>query len=279
MAATRAILLCILAVLAAAPAAAKPSRVVSMFLCTDDLVLRLAERRNIASVSYWAANPATSTVTDLVGDVPLNHGLAEEILPLEPDLILSGEFTARGTTQLLRRLGYRVEVIPVAATLDDVRANIRRVAALLREDAKGAAMVARFDARLQAAIAGIPEGPRPLAAFYWTGGYSAGSGTLADDVIRAAGFRNYAHAARFGPAGRFPLERVVTAPVDLLILAQGLEEEPSQARATLRHPALLAVRERLPSVTLPRRLFACGSPATLEAVEQLAAARRRLESR
>src|SRR5215813_14877630 len=81
-----------------APAAnnvSKPQRIVSMNLCTDELVLRLADRGNISSVTWQARDRDNSNVADLARDVPINHGLAEEILPLNPDLVLAGIYTAR----------------------------------------------------------------------------------------------------------------------------------------------------------------------------------------
>ena len=54
----------------------KPTRIVSLNLCTDELVLRLADRRNIASVTYLAETSSVSNVADLARQIPINHGLA-----------------------------------------------------------------------------------------------------------------------------------------------------------------------------------------------------------
>ena len=88
-------------------ASGKPSRVVSINLCTDQILLQLVDRDRIASVTYLATDPAISYYADRAIGIKKNHGLAEEILPLKPDLILAGTFTSRPTTLLLKKLGYQ----------------------------------------------------------------------------------------------------------------------------------------------------------------------------
>ena len=85
----------------------RAKRVVSTNLCTDQLLLLIAKRSRIASVSYLARDPLFSHLANRARDIPINHGLAEEILPLEPDLVLVGSHTIRPTTVLLRKLGIK----------------------------------------------------------------------------------------------------------------------------------------------------------------------------
>ena len=132
----------------AAAAAERPERIVSMNLCTDQLLMLLVDRARIASVSYLSAEPRSSVLAAQTRGLHLNHGLAEEILPLRPDLVIAGTFTTRPTVFLLRKLGYPVVDMPVANGLDDIRANIRRLAAAVGETARGDGMIADFDARL-----------------------------------------------------------------------------------------------------------------------------------
>ena len=87
--------------------AGKPQRIVSINLCADELVLRLADPRNIASVTWLSRNPDSSNVAQLAAQVPINHGLAEEIIPLDPDLVIAGIYTARTAVALLKRAAFR----------------------------------------------------------------------------------------------------------------------------------------------------------------------------
>src|ERR1700733_14105217 len=89
-------------------AAGMPKRIVSLNLCTDELVLRLADHSNIASVTWLSKDPISANAVDLAADVPVNHGLAEEVIPLDPDLIVAGTFTARTAVAMLKQTGFPV---------------------------------------------------------------------------------------------------------------------------------------------------------------------------
>ena len=111
----------------------RAKRVVSMNLCTDQLVLLIAKRSRIVSVSYLARDPLFSHFANRAWDIPINHGLAEEILPLEPDLVLVGSHTIRPTTVLLQKLGIKVLVLKLAEGFEDIRRNMRLVGNALGE--------------------------------------------------------------------------------------------------------------------------------------------------
>ncbi|RLA20277.1 MAG: ABC transporter substrate-binding protein, partial [Gammaproteobacteria bacterium] len=92
----RDLILClVIALLPGAAFSAKPQRIVSLNLCADQLLLQLAEPKAIASLTHLAADPELSYLAEEATNYPLNYGSAEEILQLDPDLILAGSFTAR----------------------------------------------------------------------------------------------------------------------------------------------------------------------------------------
>ncbi len=270
----------LLAVVAAFPArAGAPRRIVSINLCTDQLVMMLADPGRIASISFLAADPASSVMADEATRFRLNHGLAEEILPLDPDLVLAGggAHAANYTVDLLRRLGYRVVTLPLATSLADVPVHIRLVAKAIGEEARGEALIARFRARMAA----IPPvtGARPVAALYEANGISSGADTLAAASIRAAGFANFATKRHLEGVAYLPLETVIAARPDLLILGRLRQDFPSLAAETLKHPALRAAFPPRRIVRIDQHMWACPVPAIADAVARLAAARLRLSEK
>lgn len=95
----------VLALALAAPItsdAAKPQRIASLNVCTDQLVIALAERSRIATVTFLAPNPDTSFYYREAKGLPINRGAAEEVLALKPDLIVAGTYTTPATTALLK---------------------------------------------------------------------------------------------------------------------------------------------------------------------------------
>ena len=268
------------AVLAAAlavssAAAAPPPRVASLHLCADQLVLALADRDQIASVTFLAAEPAASPMADAARGVPVNHGKAEEILALHPDLVLAGPFSARATVGMLRGLRLRVVDLPYTTNFDAIRAQIGEVAALLGHSERGARLIAEMDARL-AALA-PPPGPRPTAVLFQPGGFTARPGSLEDAAIAAAGFDNLAavrglwpHTDRAG-SGRIALETLVASAPDVLILGGDADRLPAEQIRLLAHPALRDMPSKV--IRIPARLWNCGGWFTADAVAMLAAAR------
>jgi iron complex transport system substrate-binding protein len=98
----------------------RPQRIVSIGLCTDQLLLMLADRGQIASLSVWAKDANMSYMIDSVGDIPLNNASIEEVVRLQPDLVLASEFVAWDTVGFLRQLGYPVEQVPVVKSVDEI---------------------------------------------------------------------------------------------------------------------------------------------------------------
>lgn len=258
----------------AGEAAAKPRRAVSLNLCTDQLVLMLAEAANVAAVSYLSRDPANSYMAAAARGVPAIRGRVEEILPLDPDLILAGRFTSQAAVAFLKRMGRRVAVLDPPEDFAGIRAQVRRVAALLDEAARGEALLADMDRRLErAGRARAAPADRPTAAFYLPGGYAAGGGTAVDAVLAAAGLRNA--AAELGVTGTavLPMERLVASAPDVLILGAFGGGGASIAEDVLRHPALAKSMKGRTPLRIPARLWVCPGPMLAEAVELLAEAR------
>ncbi|MEM7222565.1 MAG: ABC transporter substrate-binding protein [Pseudomonadota bacterium] len=254
-----------------APAFAKPTRIVSMNLCTDQLLMLLVDHERIASVSYLAADPTASGLSEQASRLRLNHGLAEEILPMNPDLVLAGTFTTRPTVFLLRQLGYQVVEIPVASSLDDIRANIRMVAAAIEETGRGEALIAAFDSKLPEDLERL-DTPRPLAVLYWANGYTSGQGTLANAAVEAAGFRTLGRELGLRGTSQLPLETLLSAEPDFLVMGRQ-RESPALANEVFRHPALKEAFSDRPKFHVPDHLWVCGTPFVADAIEQLAALR------
>jgi iron complex transport system substrate-binding protein len=257
----------------------KPRRIVSLDLCADQLLIELVSRERIAAVTHLLADPAVSAIPEKGRGIPFTRGGAEEVLRHDPDLVLAGPFGVSGTVGLLRRLGRNMVVVPLANDLDGVRAAVRTVAAAVGEQAKGEAMIADYDRRLAGLARGAEGGRRPTAVIYQVSGAVSGAGSLADAALTAAGLRNMAADYPLARSGVVPLEALLARPPDLLVLSSGADEYRTAVADNLRHPVIGLLRKRGASIELPWRMWLCGTPHIVEAVEQLAAARGRIEAR
>jgi len=253
-------------------AAAKPARIVSMNLCTDQLVMLLASHDRIASVSYLAIDRESSAMAETADKFNTNHGLAEEVMQMAPDLVLTGAFTMRPTLLMLRKLGYRIVEVPMASGLDDIRSNIRLVADAVGEPARGEAMISAFDHRLSSLRPATAVGPRPTAILYWANGYISGDGSLPIAVIEAAGFRNVGNEAGVAGSSQLSLEKLLLSEVDVLV--KGWEREPpALANQIFRHPALTKSFAARPQVSIANKYWVCGTPFVADAIARLSEVR------
>jgi iron complex transport system substrate-binding protein len=264
--------------LAPARAADAPRRIVSLDLCTDQLLVELVPRERIAAVTHLAADPTVSAIPERARGIFITHGGAEDVLRLDPDLVLAGPFGVRGTVDLLQRLGRRVVIVQQPQDLSGVRAAVATVADAVGETAKGAALIADFDRRL-AALSRREESARPTAVIYQIGGSVSGPGSLADAALAAAGFRNAATGYRPMRGGQVPLEALLADPPDLLVLSSAPGEYRTALADNLRHPAIAILRRQHASIELPWRHWLCGTPHIMDAMEKLAAARTGMQVR
>lgn len=257
------------AVAAAGPACAgdpaRPARVVSVNLCTDQLAMLIAAPDQLKSVSYVAADPSVSLMADEARKVGVNHAGAEEIYLLRPDLVLAGRYSASESVAMLRRLGVRVEIVEAAESIDQLRTGIVQMGGLLQREARAAEVLAGFDAAM-AAISPNSESGARIAATYGASGVTASAGTLAGDAMRRAGLILLADRIALPPGGTIALETLVMQAPDLIVTGTR-QDGQSNAQAVLDHPALAAMNAS--RVQVPDRDWICGLPAIAGAVKRL----------
>ena len=249
-----------------------PLRVVSMNLCTDQFALMLAAPDQLVSVSYISADPVTSPLADQAAHYPLNHGSAEEIYLMRPDLVLADPWTDPAALSMLRRLGIRVEQVEAVRQLADIPDRLSRFGQLLGREAEATALIRQFESDL-ATLSAPPDGPR--AILYFPNGYSLGEGTLSHEILTRAGFRNIAAEIAPSDTGQIALELLVMATPDLIIRDRPYPGA-SRAEELMNHPALAALiaagagHESGPD-------WACGTPRVIAALRALVEMRRAME--
>lgn len=246
----------------AATAEPVPRRVVSMNVCTDQLAMLIAGEGQLHSVSALASDPRTSAMAGEARAFPANHALAEEIFLMQPDLVLAGTFSARATVGLLRRLGFRVEEFAPASSFTDIRDHIARIGQLLHRQERAAELVSQLDEGLARLKAG-PHSGRSIA-LYEPNSYTAGGGTLANEIFRAAGLVNIAEGLGITGSTRLPLEQLVMAKPDLIGRSSSDYGAPALAQENLVHPAFRALSGQ-GVIDLPVAKMICGAPFTLDA--------------
>jgi len=253
--------------------ASKPQRIVSIGLCTDQLLLMLAEPEQIASVSVWARDLNMSYMIDAVGDIPLNNASVEEVIRFEPDLVLASDFVAWDTVKFLRQLGYPVRQVPLATSVAQIYELLEQFGAWTGNAQRARTEIERMQQRLEETRARYQKRPSKSVIVYAPNGYTIGANTLENDMFVHAGYRNL--AVEMGVEGfqAISLERLVAANPDVLQIDRSLSQQASLATAYLGHPVLTKMIRKTEYLDIPTRLRICAGPMITEAIEQMAARR------
>ncbi len=251
----------------AAAATHLPKRVVSMNVCTDQLAMLVAAKWQLHSVSYLASDPNTSVLAAEAGSLVVNHGLAEEVFLMHPDLVLAGTYTTRTTVAMLRRLGIKVEEFEPDSSIANIRDSMLRMGNVLQQQERAAELVAELDSDMTD-LANAPVSGKTVATYY-TNGYISGTGTLVDEIIRLSGLTNIADRLGLTSTSRLPLELLLLTQPDLVVGGSENYNAPALAQEVLVHPAFRAIAGPGKWVPMPSKYTICGAPFTLEAARLL----------
>ncbi len=234
-----------------------PQRIASLNICIDQLLWELVPHERLVSISYLTASPMWSPIAEQVRGIPTNHGLAEEIVPLSPDLILAGEFDAASAIELLNRLGKPVTRLPLPRKLSDINQQIIELGDLVGAGKKARTMAARISAQV-AELQTAKQNQQPLTAFWYSSnGVVIGDGTLEHELMQLAGLRNLAAERGMFGFNQLDLELLLSAKPQILIIEASNAEGFSLAREYLAHPALANAEFTI--VRLPAGLSGCAT--------------------
>jgi iron complex transport system substrate-binding protein len=250
-------------------AVAAPQKIMSLKVCTDELLLDLVPPSRIASVTFLSREKASLRQWPQAAQIPVNHGTAEEILAAHPDLILTDPFIAPALRSLLAMTGAKVVEVPPAENFDQIRASVRLVAKEVGEQSRGETLIARMDATLHDLASHRPE--RPLTVAEWGGGgYVPGKGGLFDALLTAAGARNVER----GSFGYYDVESLISANPDALVYGDTYKGTASLRADQDLHPALLKryAGKRISYAAL----YGCGVPESADAAKGLQDALRKV---
>ena len=257
----------LLATAIGAAAAKEPARsVLSLNLCTDQLVLALAPPERIMGLSPFTDRKPVAAPSQ----PPILSGTAEEAILLRPELVVAGLWDRRATQAMIRRQGIRLETFDIVGGLAEARAQIVRMGDLLGARPRADVLLADLDAslvRLRAAAA-----RRPLRVLpYSRRGWVEGAESLVGEILREAGLFSAAGEAGLRNGGFLGLETVVGLRPDVLLLTDRDLGAEDQGSALLLHPALAALFPESRILRLPGTRAICGGPGLIAALDALAA--------
>jgi len=260
--------------------AAAPMRIVSLAPSNTELLFALGLGERVVGVTQFCNYPAAAgKIEPVAGFSDLS---AEKIAAVRPDLVLASRGNDAEALETVRQMD-----VPVFAlannTVAEVIESVRRLGRLTDRQEAAMVLAASLQARVDSVsrrvqLHSADERPGVLWAYVGDPIYTAGTGTIIDDVIQTAGGRNLGREAGEGWP-QVSLESVVDWRVDVLLTSLRLGEgTPAAAIETeLARMRGLDGWRQLPAtkagqlVHVDADLLTRAGPRIVDAVEILAA--------
>jgi iron complex transport system substrate-binding protein len=256
--------------------AADVPRIASMNLCTDQLLISLADPGQILGLSRYEGGRFKSFAVEGAEQFRVLSGGAEDILQLHPDVAVASLYDKRSTRELLKEKGLHLAEFAVPRNLDEVKAQIREMGDLVGHPDRASAEIARLDdaiARSRETVSQHHYKVLPLSQRGWV----SGSDSLLSSLLAETGLFNAAGDLGITFGGYASLEAIVNLQPDFIVVADASERAEDDGHAFLLHPALERLYPPSRRIVIPERLTVCGGVMIADALDRLVSELKRVE--
>jgi iron complex transport system substrate-binding protein len=243
-------------------------RIVSMNVCSDQLLLTLADPDQIIGLSRFARDAWQSWAAGEARRYPVLSGGAEDVLMLKPDIVVASLFDKRSTRELMKAKGLHLAEFTVPRTLGEVKEQIREMGDIVQHPDRARAAIVRLDAataRARQAVTDRHFRVLPLSRRGWV----SGSDSLVSSLLTETGLRNPAGDLGVAFGGYASLEAIISLKPDFILVSEAGDRAEDDGRAFLLHPALERFYPQEKRIVLPERLTVCGGVMLAEALDVL----------
>jgi iron complex transport system substrate-binding protein len=243
-------------------------RIVSMNICTDQMLLAVADPDQIMGLSRFSRDARQGLLGSGARRFPILSGGAEDILVLKPDVVAASAFDKRSTREILKANGLNLVEFAIPRSLADVRDQIRQMGALAGHPERASAEVARLDAAIadaKQAASGKSFRMLPLSRRGWVPGRDSFVGA----ILAEAGLSSAAGELGIDFGGFVSMEEIVKLKPDFLVVSDAGDRAEDDGRAFLLHPALERFYPRNRRIVIPERMTECGGVFLADALNAL----------
>ena len=199
----------------------RPDKIISLSPTGTEMLYAIGAGRQVLAVGQYSDYPPQAPRTSLSEVTPS----VESIATRRPDLVVTD---SEGTPNLPKQLagfGIPVIMLPAAANLPDVYAQLDELGRATGHLAQAQAEAGLIRQQIARIVASVPHRPRPLTYYYelTTDYYSVTSSTFVGRLLGLLGLKSVADSARgTAAAGGYPqlsAESILKADPDYLFLA------------------------------------------------------------
>lgn len=222
---------------------APPTRIHSLSLGHSEILAALVDFDRLTAVYSFFVDEEQSNIAKLSASATMIGFDPEEVVALEPEVIVASRFTNADTVALMKGAG-----IPVARTSLENSAlgnvpNILLMGYMIGAEVEAIALADELEARMQfiSDVLASDESPRVLSVSKWTSAFAAGSGTTEGGIIEQAGGINAAADSGIEGHQQVSIESIAAVNPDVIIVPQPLDGANAFIEELTSSPALAQV--------------------------------------
>lgn len=215
-----------------------PGRIVSVTLGSDEILSALVDKQRVVGVTHLVDDARMSNIPYWYpANIQRIRGEVEEILALQPDLVIVTRYTRAETVRLLFGSGVPVVRLSGGHTFSDIEENITIISQITGTESRAQVLLADLRKITEQIKSRVNAQPLPRVLFYHLDGYTAGEGSTVDEMIRIAGGHNVVHEAGIKGSHKISEEMAIGMEPDIILvsgLAQSTQSKPSDF--LIQHP-------------------------------------------
>jgi iron complex transport system substrate-binding protein len=208
----------------------EPQRVVTLAPSAAQTMWEIGATEKVVAVTKHANYLEGAKAKGNISGAGYTTIVSEKVVAQEPDLVLAPNIVDNATVEKLRESGLTVYYFPGATSLEDVKQKTQRIGALTGECEGAQERVDEMDATISLIREAVADEPKPRVLYHLGTGYTAGSETFIDAIIRTAGGTNLAADAGIASYREISSETVVAEDPQFIV-------HPSNARGADLPPA------------------------------------------
>lgn len=195
-----------------------PSRIMSMYPGSDEILVNMVEPNRILALSKWAEDEQISNVMHMANKVKLRTEYnVEFIMKQQPDVFFTRQGTSADFISQLENVGVKVFVYPNAKTLDDVKEVHNIFGRVLKAEDKAKVLNQKIDDDVAKLLSEKHHVDAKILIFNSRGAMSTKDGLLGNS-FKELGIENMADKYNLPPGTVLNKEQVVACNPDAIII-------------------------------------------------------------
>jgi iron complex transport system substrate-binding protein len=173
----------------------EPQRIVTLQPSAAQTLWEIGAREKVVGVSQYADFLAGADTLTNISGAGQQFVNIEEVVGLNPDLVLAPNTIPNATVETLRNAGVTVFKLDFAGSFDDIYSKTNQTGRLVGACEGAERIVSAIQTRVETIRQVVGNESAPDALYLQTGNFVPGNGTFIGDVLTTAGAANLAASA------------------------------------------------------------------------------------